>query len=376
MRIQLLVRKCFKKMQLTDEQRVFVVKRYFQTRSYQQVQEEFRIRFPDRPVPQKTTIKKNVEKYEEHGTSQNRNKGHSGRRITVRTPENIQAVRERLENNPTGVSSRRNGLGLTKSSFNRITKKDLRLHPYKMLIRHKLREADLRRRLQFCHWFHARCNNRRFLANFVIGDEAGFALNGEVNNHNVRMYAPSNQPPDFHFDRNDAREKLTVWAGLCGNGDMVGPFLFNQNVNGQAYLNLLNEDVIPELVRIFGNQYQNGNFQRLWWAQDGAPCHRLIAVRDRLNQVFRNRVVMLFNENEWPPRSPDLTPCDFFLWGYLKDRVFKTPPENLQVLRQRIIDQCNILRENRAMIRNSVRHMRERTQRCIEQNGAHVEGNV
>jgi hypothetical protein len=24
----------------------------------------------------------------------------------------------------------------------------------------------------------------------------------------------------------------------------------------------------------------------------------------------------------WHPRSPDLTPRDFFLWGYVKDRVF------------------------------------------------------
>lgn len=27
----------------------------------------------------------------------------------------------------------------------------------------------------------------------------------------------------------------------------------------------------------------------------------------------------------WPPRSPDLTPCDFFLWGYIKDFAYKPP---------------------------------------------------
>ena len=25
----------------------------------------------------------------------------------------------------------------------------------------------------------------------------------------------------------------------------------------------------------------------------------------------------------WPPSSPDLTPCDFFLWGYVKDNAYK-----------------------------------------------------
>ena len=39
----------------------------------------------------------------------------------------------------------------------------------------------------------------------------------------------------------------------------------------------------------------------------------------------------------WPPRSPDLTPCDFFLWGFVKDTVFKPPlPANLQDLSNRI----------------------------------------
>jgi hypothetical protein len=27
----------------------------------------------------------------------------------------------------------------------------------------------------------------------------------------------------------------------------------------------------------------------------------------------------------WPPRSPDATPCDFFVWGYVKDQVYVPP---------------------------------------------------
>ncbi|EFN82469.1 hypothetical protein EAI_04729, partial [Harpegnathos saltator] len=32
---------------------------------------------------------------------------------------------------------------------------------------------------------------------------------------------------------------------------------------------------------------------------------------------------------EWPPRSPHLSHNDYFLWGHLKDRVYKTKPQNL-----------------------------------------------
>ena len=37
----------------------------------------------------------------------------------------------------------------------------------------------------------------------------------------------------------------------------------------------------------------------------------------------------------WPPRSPDLTPCDFLFWGFVKDTVSPLPA-NLQDLRNRI----------------------------------------
>ena len=39
----------------------------------------------------------------------------------------------------------------------------------------------------------------------------------------------------------------------------------------------------------------------------------------------------------WPPRSPDLTPCDFFLWGCVKDNAYKPPlPQNVRELQDRI----------------------------------------
>ena len=55
------------------------------------------------------------------------------------------------------------------------------------------------------------------------------------------------------------------------------------------------------------------------------PSFSLVTVRNRLAEVFGHRVIALHHDVEWPPRSPDLT-CDFFLWGYLKSKVFATPP--------------------------------------------------
>ena len=99
---------------------------------------------------------------------------------------------------------------------------------------HNLQNGDYDKH---CLWFLHQCNSRIFSANFVSGDKTGFALNGAVNNHNVRMYAPANQPPDFHFNVSDSWQKFTVWVGLCGNADMLRPCFFNGNINGKSYLN-------------------------------------------------------------------------------------------------------------------------------------------
>ena len=171
----------------------------------------------------------------------------------------------------------------------------------------------------------------------------------------------------------NSRAKLTIWAALCGNGVILGPYFFDGNVNDLAYLRMLNEFALPQLAIHFNNQFWEGLFRGLWWAQDGAPAHRLIEFRDRLNEVFgENRVIALQHNVERPPRSPDLTPCDFFLWGYLKNKVFTTPPENIDV--QRIIEEFNALRQQPEVIRHVMRGMHRRTIRCVERNGGHVEG--
>jgi hypothetical protein len=71
-----------------------------------------------------------------------------------------------------------------------------------------------------------------------------------------------------------------------------------------------------------------GRIRRLHWQQDGALPHFHREVRRFFNKhlprhrnghSIQNIDLLL---EEWPPRSPDIIPCDVFLWGYLKDLVF------------------------------------------------------
>ena len=118
------------------------------------------------------------------------------------------------------------------------------------------------------------------------------------------------------------------------------------------------------------NNYQKYGpvFDGIWWFQDGAPAHRSREIRNLLRQKFEDRVVSLHNDVEWPPRSPDLTPLDFFLWGYLKQKVFITPPANLPELRMRIVNEVNDLCHHSVF-----QAMRTKVQKCIAKNGSHIE---
>ena len=74
-----------------------------------------------------------------------------------------------------------------------------------------------------------------------------------------------------------------------------------------------------------------------YFQQDGAPAHYAVSVRKWLDEHFRGRWIGRRGVVEWPARSLDLTPLDFFFWGVLKNKVFSDKPKALNDLKQSII---------------------------------------
>ncbi|GFW17160.1 uncharacterized protein TNCV_2762831 [Trichonephila clavipes] len=93
--------------------------------------------------------------------------------------------------------------------------------------------------------------------------------------------------------------------------------------------------------RLF-NSYQcfilrnNHDVQELWFQQDGATCHTARATIDLLKDTFGDRLISRFGPVNWPPRSCDLTPLDYFLWGYVKSLVYADKPQTLDHLEDNI----------------------------------------
>lgn len=87
--------------------------------------------------------------------------------------------------------------------------------------------------------------------------------------------------------------------------------------------------------------------------------------------MFPNRWIGRRGFVEWPARSPDLSPLDYFLWGYLKCKVFATKPSDINELKRRIRTEC---REIPAGVTENVKQeFVLRLSHCQIVNGEHFE---
>ncbi|GBM82758.1 hypothetical protein AVEN_272315-1 [Araneus ventricosus] len=103
--------------------------------------------------------------------------------------------------------------------------------------------------------------------------------------------------------------------------------------------------------------------RNVWFHHDGAPEHKTSSVKQYLVEEFWEQIIGYASFQEWPPYSPDLTPMDFFLWRYLKQQAYATPPPTLQGLQRRITDVCAYVTPS--MLHRVQREVQARVQRCI-----------
>ncbi|GFV06249.1 uncharacterized protein TNCV_4589081 [Trichonephila clavipes] len=160
-----------------------------------------------------------------------------------------------------------------------------------------------------------------FHKRILFSDEAHFWLNGYVNKQNRRIWSEAN--PQVYVETPLHPEKLTVWCTLWASVE----YFFkndeghNVTVNGDRYRALITNFFITEL-----NKH---DVQELWFQQDGATCHTARATIDLLKDTFGDRLISRFGPVNWPPRSCDVTPLDYFLWGYVKSLVYADKPQTL-----------------------------------------------
>ena len=91
-----------------------------------------------------------------------------------------------------------------------------------------------------------------------------------------------------------------------------------------------------------------------------------------LRPLFPGDLISRYGDIEWPARSPDLSVCDFYLWGHLKSVVYSAPlPRTTQELKLRI--QEEISRISVEVLRRAMSSADDRLAECEQRNGGHLE---
>lgn len=187
--------------------------------------------------------------------------------------------------------------------------------------------------MTFCAELMERANtDENFIKSICFTDESTFPLFGKHNSAVVRYWSRTNPRRRVDY-RTQYPQKLNVWAGMVGNY-IIGPFFINGTLNGVAYVDLLSNQIIPALQAL-----PDVNINSVWYQQDGCPAHNTAAVRRVLNNTFPRRLIANRGDIHWPARSPDLSPNDFFLWGYIKQLVYGHQRANtLEQLQEKIVE--------------------------------------
>lgn len=244
--------------------------------------------------------------------------------------------------------------------------RDEGLHPYHFTRVQELASTDFAPRVEFCRWL-----TRRPSRHILWTDECTFSRVGMFNHRNTHYWAAENPHvvrPD-HFQR---RFSVNVWGGLI-EGSLLGP-IFLERLNGDSYLQFLQEQ-LPDLLA----EVPLSDRRQMWFQQDGAPAHFQTRVRDYLDMRFMDRWIGRGGAVGWPPRSPDLTPMDFHVWGRVKDLVYRHDGHtiaNVEDLKVRICDAFARVNSDSDTLMRVKRHCLRRASLCIEHGGGYVQQNV
>ncbi|PNF33541.1 hypothetical protein B7P43_G17404 [Cryptotermes secundus] len=211
-------------------------------------------------------------------------------RVSEEQVARIRAAFERSPRKSTNRASRE--LAIPQSTVWRVLTVRLHLKPYRLQLVQALTNDDKRKRTEFCDSMLEMMEDETFISRLIFSDEATFHLSGTVNRHSA-----------------------------C-------------RLQGQTYLDMLQNWRFTSL---------QADSHDLIFQQDGAPPHWHLMVRAFLNEKVPQRWIGRKGAKglalcAWPARPPDLTVCDFFLWGYVRAHVYVPPlPTNLDDLKHRII---------------------------------------
>lgn len=339
------------------EKRIFLVKKWYEFNSFVAVQSAYRVEFKSKTSPDRKSIMNIIKTFEKTGSvipTRSKNKEPSQKRKEAK-----KQLETMISDFPQlSIRKASSAIGVSSTMIYTVLHDDLHLKPYKYHDWHKLEPHDYSKRVEFASWF---LKLAPVTKNFLIcSDEAYFYLTLPLNKQNNRIWAFEQPIEGIEVPLQD--EKVLVWCAISAE-KIYGPYFFESYVNQQNYLEMLKNFFWPKHLR-------TEEYKKYYFQQDGATSHTANSVQNWLSNKFSKKFI---DKHQWPPRSPDLNPCDFFLWGYLKAKVYNPLPKTLDDLKENIKREINLI--SKETLKNIFINFEKRCDLIISASGGHIEIN-
>ena len=211
--------------------------------------------------------------------------------------------------------------------------------------------------------------NSRKIERAVFQDESNFPLQIQANKQNNRVYfkgKKSDVPAaNLCHEGNRQSKQVMVSAAVTWHG-VTKPFFVNSRgmkVNGPSYLRHLKNELFPAIRKVYPREDWT-------FIQDGAPSHRCNLVQEFLQENMPRRHV---SKEEWPPKSPDSNPLDYYFWNQVKQKVYadrhNKPFASEDEMKQRIKSVWNECASNTEEIRKAMRQFVPRLKAVRDKQG-------
>ena len=229
----------------------------------------------------------------------------------------------------------------------------------------ELKPHDDTLRIDFANFVLSKISeDETWIQRILWTDEANFMLSGSISAYG-NQYAKFEKPLHSNY--------ITVWCGMTRDF-LSGPYFFETqtssgpkhcSVTSTSYCAMLREQVIPALQ------------ERHWlettvFMQDGVPHHIDKCVKKLLHDIFgADEVISKGFKNIWPPLSPDLNPCNFYLWRHLKEMVYRDRHASVAELRSSITKHVRCV--TKEILNVTVDHAVLCFQHVVAAGGSHIE---
>ena len=195
----------------------------------------------------------------------------------------------------------------------------------------------------------------------VFVDEKKFVVEEVANRRNSRViaFSPDEVAPVMK-GKNPA--SVMVFGAVASDGRVMPPHFIPAGVRigAEEYLVILKEALIPWMAKYYA-------LDKVMLVQDSAPAHAAQRVQDFLSR----RIPLFVTKEVWPSNSPDLNPCDFWMWGVLEEKSNSTAHDSVLDLKRVIRRSASAIDPEEA--RRACSAFRRRLEGVRDADGGHIE---